>query len=212
MIFFNTITLPRFPHHQDRLVHVNTEQTVRKARNPSQRGVDSVSRKINATKRRLSAQEKADTISDFTALEKYCRSLDNMCFTKRDDHILLVEFSNEIPPVHTFSIVIHEIFSVHCFKSSYRIPVRSHFGFSARLEKYSQLRVIIDYMRSYVIDSTDSAVMFGTQLEELLENNTDDDDELRRHILFLCEQLQMLSSGHILTHFDPLFLPFPPPK
>ena len=49
-------------------------QTVPKARNPSQRGVDSESRKINAAKRRLSAQEKADTISDFTALEKHCRS------------------------------------------------------------------------------------------------------------------------------------------
>ena len=49
-------------------------------------------------------------------------------------------------------------------------------------------------MRTYVIDPTDSAVMFGTQLEELLENNMDDDDELKRRILFLCEQLQMLSS------------------
>ena len=170
-------------------------QTVPKARNPSQRGVDSESRKINAAKRRLSAQEKADTISDFTALEKHCRSIDNMLFTKRDDHILLVELSNEIPPTHTFSIVIHENFSVDCFKSNYRVPVRSHLGFSARLEKYSQLRVIIDYVRSYVIDLTDSAVMFGIQLEELLENNTDDDDELRRRILFLCEQLQMLSSA-----------------
>ena len=36
--------------------------------------------------------------------------------------------------------------------------------------------------------------MFGTQLEELLENNMDDDDELKRSILFLCEQSQMISS------------------
>lgn len=169
-------------------------QTLSKPRNASQRGVDSESRQKNAEKRRLADQENADIISDFNALEEHCRSLDDLLFKKRDDHILLVEFSDDIPPTHIFSIIIHENFSVDCFKSNYRVPVRSLLGFSARLEKYSQLRAIIDYVRKYFIDPTDSAVMFGTQLEELLENNTDDDDELQRRILFLCEQLQMLST------------------
>ena len=58
-----------------------------KARNPSQRGVDSESRQNKTAKRRLSAQEKADTISDFTALEKHCRSIDNMLFTKEVNYL-----------------------------------------------------------------------------------------------------------------------------
>ena len=187
-------------------------QTVPKDRNPSQRGVDSESRQNNAAKRRLSAREKADTISNFTALEKHCRSLDDLLFKKRDDHILLVEFSDDIPPTHTFSIVIHENLSVDCFKSNYRIPVRRYLGFSARLEKYSQLRLIIDYMRSYVIDPTDSAFIFGTQLEELLENNTDGDDELRRRILFLCKcyhlTLKVIVTRRHLLHSAQLLLYF----
>ena len=67
-------------------------QTVPKARNPSERGIDSDSRASNAAKRRLSAQEKADTIANYLELENHCRSLGDLLFQKRDDHVLLVEF------------------------------------------------------------------------------------------------------------------------
>ena len=92
----------------------------------------------------LSTKEKADTIANYLDLENHCRSLGDLLFQKRDDNILLVKFSNDIPPTHNFSIITHQNFSVDCFKSSYRIPIRNQLGFSARLEKYSQLRKIVD--------------------------------------------------------------------
>ena len=150
-------------------------QSGEQPRNIRKRGIDSETRRARVEEREAALCERQDTILHFSDLEKYCRGIDGPLCRKKENSIQLIDMSDDIPPTHLFSIIIYDNFSVECYKSGYYIPVRHVFGFSARLEKYSQLSEIIEYIRDFKIDSADIASIFGSNLQILVENSKDPD-------------------------------------
>lgn len=167
-------------------------QSVSQHRSLKERGVDSDSRaeKQHARKKQLSDEK--DNISKWSDLKAFCEKLDGILFSQGSDNIQLIEMSG-IPPVHIFSVIIYDDFRVECYKSGYCAPIRDLVGgFSAKLEKFSQLHSILDRVRTYELSTTDIAKSFGNDLQALIENSKTD-EELTYRVLFLAEQLKLVS-------------------
>ena len=169
-------------------------QTIDQPRNVETRNVDSESRRLREEERKNNAKREIDTIKSLSNLESYCRNLNDVSFIKREKNIQLHAMSDKIPPVHLYSIVIHNDFKVECYKSGYYVPVRDLLGFSAKLELFSQLMNIMERMHTFKLDVTDIAKVFGSNLETLIAA-CDDDKELTHRVLLLAEQLKIVSSN-----------------
>ena len=168
-------------------------QSIGEPRNLKQRGVDSESRSSHDNEKKDLLMKVKDMIKSLSELEIFCKKIDNILFAKRDDSIQLHEISDKIPPTLLFSIIIYNNFTVDCYKDGYYIPVRDLLGFSAKLEKYSQLPGIIERVRTFQLSTADIAKTFGSNLQTLIENS-ENDEELTRRVLFLAEQLKAVST------------------
>ena len=96
-----------------------------------------------------------------------------------------------MPPVLLFSIIIYEDFKVACYQEDRKITVQDIVaGFSAKLERYSQLDNIILRLRKYSPNIHDVMKSYGCKLQELLSTVEIDDNDMHR-VQFLLEQLNI---------------------
>ena len=82
-----------------------------------------------------------------------------------------------IPPVLVFSIILYSDYRVECYKYGYRIPIRDLLGgYSAKLEKYSQVQSIIDRVRNFELGTPDITKSFASTLQTITENNSNSEE------------------------------------
>ena len=162
-------------------------QTIDQLRDVEVRGIDSESRNRRKENREIKVRKEKDRIKSMDKLKIFCQTLPNIAILKRDGNFQLQEMSDEIPPVHLYSIcIIYNDFSIECYKSGYYIYVRDLLKFYARLEMFSQLENIINRVRRFELNSADIANTFGSSIESILKENNDGDNEsLKSWIMFL---------------------------
>ena len=167
-------------------------QSIDQPCNVKKRRIDSEARRQQQEELENATRKEKDTIETFSNLETFCGHLPGLSVLKQDNNIQLHEMSDEIPPVHVYSVIIYENFKVECYKSGYCVPVRDLLGFSAKLELFSQLTNIIDRMHNFELSVVDIANVFGSNLENLIDSC--DDKELTHKVLFLAEQLKLVNT------------------
>ena len=80
---------------------------------------------------------------------------------------------------------------VTCFSFNNKVSVRDLLGFSAKLERYSQLDSIITRMGSAKADLITELLNFGKFINEISEES---DNFVKIRVLCLCEQLELIKS------------------
>ena len=124
-------------------------------------------------------------------------------------HIMLLKI-NGVPP--RVSVVIYRDFNVICFSFNSKVAVRDILGFSAKLQKYTELDAIILRLNNSKVDLKAEVSNFVKFLIEICD--TVDNTEKLVKIRFLCEQLKLTLSkkhgerytGYIMKESMNLFL------
>ena len=108
-------------------------------------------------------------------------------------------------PALIFSIFVSTDYKVKCYKNSSSIPVRNLINaFTVKLERFSQLRGIIDHVSNANPPLHDELRSVEKRLEDLC-NHEDVDEKMKYRLTFFASQLRLSSykpNGRRYTPFD----------
>ena len=95
-----------------------------------------------------------------------------------------------LPPTVIFTVIIGQDFKVTCYNYSKLTSVRHLLGFSAKLEKYSQLNKIIESINKLSPDLNSELISCSKFLADVTDVN-DTNAEQNLKIRFLCDQMEL---------------------
>ena len=97
-----------------------------------------------------------------------------------------------LPPKVIFTILIYKkSFKVTCYNYSKFTSVRHFLGFVAKLERYSQLNKIIEYLNGLSPDLNCELISCSNFLSDVNDISDEVVDGKSRKIKFLCEQMKL---------------------
>ena len=133
--------------------------------------------------------DQLDNINNWEDLVDHCGKLEGLVLSSSNESLQLHEIIG-IPPNLIFSIVIYHDFKDVCFHSGSKIAVRDIVGgFSAKLEKYSELVNIISRLKNHNPNINNVMNSYSCRLQEFASTTIDNDKDIHR-IQFLAEQLK----------------------
>ena len=161
-----------------------------KLREVLERVVSADSRAIAAEQRQLESAQELDQIRSWDNLISHCQSLGLFNHENQTGITIfsLHEPQNQ-PPSISFSINIAFDFKVICFKNQTKVPIRDVLGFTCKLERFSQLESIIDFVSNFELTFQAEIVSISQKVREICESVSD--EYQKRRILFLARQLEL---------------------
>ena len=166
------------------------KQSISKPREIETRKVSSAARSFTPSD--VEVEIDPDIITDWDMLVCFCKGTFQLVI-EDCDKITVMDVSGN-PPIVTYSVCININFSVICYKNSTHVPVRDLVGgFSARLERLSQLHSIIGKVKNFELNFSAEILSLQQRILSLVGNGKLDELQ-EKQIKFLCEQLKMHSS------------------
>ena len=111
-----------------------------------------------------------------------------------------------MPPTLLFSVFVGTNFKVKCYKKSSIIQVRHLInGFTLKLELYSQLGQVMDYVSNTNPNLNDELHSLEKQLTDLC-NHEDVDKDLKYRLTFFASQLRLSIEKVHGIHVSPMKL------
>ena len=159
-------------------------------RDVQRRAVDSECR---AERKRQILAEK-DKIVDWAKLKEYCNKLTEIMVRETNSTIELLKLDG-FPPQVSFSVFIDSDFKVTAFRKHIQIPLRDVVrSFTHKLERYSELDMILTKLSEYQIPVTNLLEKCSGEIVEILHH--EDVSSSQKHQLdFLSRQLLIQRSN-----------------
>lgn len=144
-----------------------------------------------------------DKISDWSGFVKKCKEMP-LTMILKEDKLLLLEFNTDkIPPEIDFSMEITHNFKLKAFKGSHEITTRDVIkGFSAKLQTYNELSLVINKLREVEVESIYEVEGFANKFKSTIES-ADLDDAVRKRFVFLCEQIELTTKDPCGRRYKP---------
>ena len=165
------------------------------------RKIDYESRQSNDTVNESNNIE--DKIRDWAGLVTKCTNMPLTMIIKEDNILLLQLNTDKCPPEIDFSIVITQNFKLKAFKGSREVTTRDVIkGFSAKLETYTELSLVIDKLQEVEVEPVHEVETFVNKFKSTIES-AGFDDATKKRLTFLCEQIELTTKDPCGRRYKP---------